>query len=264
LLPIILAVGAVAVGPVMGFCIPWRAWLSQGSGQAPTIRVLTCNVEADYRDPAPLGGLVLSASPDIAVIQEWYWRYDPASVFPGPNWHIRIEGEYGIASRYPILEVESFRPTPPRHAAARFTLQTPTGILHVVSLHPISVRNGLAALIENPLGGGSALAGNIADRWLESLLISQWISRLQGPVLVAGDFNLPCDSAIFRDCWSRYSDAFTEGGLGFGYTRFTNLHGIRIDHILVNSSWRVHRCWVGPDVGSDHLPLIADLGRVTK
>ncbi|HBO45279.1 MAG TPA: hypothetical protein DD670_15390 [Planctomycetaceae bacterium] len=39
--------------------------------------------------------------------------------------------------------------------------------------------------------------------------------------------------------------------------------GARIDHILMRSDWWPRRCWVGPDMGSDHLPVVADLIRVT-
>ena len=34
---------------------------------------------------------------------------------------------------------------------------------------------------------------------------------------------------------------------------------VRIDHILAGPGWRCGRCWVGPDVGSPHRPLLADL-----
>ena len=64
-------------------------------------------------------------------------------------------------------------------------------------------------------------------------------------------------------CWDDYTNAFSKAGFGFGETRWTTMRGItfgvRIDHILTNEHWRPQRCWVGPDVGSDHLPVIADL-----
>jgi endonuclease/exonuclease/phosphatase (EEP) superfamily protein YafD len=34
---------------------------------------------------------------------------------------------------------------------------------------------------------------------------------------------------------------------------------VRIDHILAGPGWQAERCWVGPDVGSPHRPVIADL-----
>ena len=50
-------------------------------------------------------------------------------------------------------------------------------------------------------------------------------------------------------------------GLEFGYTEWPRMHemrfGIRIDHVLCTSDWRLRQCWLGPDIGCDHLPLIA-------
>ena len=81
----------------------------------------------------------------------------------------------------------------------------------------------------------------------------------RGPLLLAGDFNLPVESAIYGQYWAQFSNAFSAAGLGLGHTKFTRWHGVRIDHILAGPSWRFRRCWVGPDVKSDHRPLIADV-----
>jgi endonuclease/exonuclease/phosphatase (EEP) superfamily protein YafD len=74
-----------------------------------------------------------------------------------------------------------------------------------------------------------------------------------------GDFNLPVDSSIYGQVWNHYHDAFSQGGWGWGYTKWTSWYGIRIDHILYEKAWACTKCWVGPNIGSDHLPLVADL-----
>ena len=48
-------------------------------------------------------------------------------------------------------------------------------------------------------------------------------------------------------------------GLGWGYSHYTNRTLLRIDHILAGPGWTCRRCWVGPDVNSEHRPVIADL-----
>ena len=92
--------------------------------------------------------------------------------------------------------------------------------------------------------------------------MKQWIGRFSEALIIAGDFNMPTDSAIYRQYWSRYSNAFSTCGFGFGHTKqsvIRGLHyGLRIDHVLTDPFWRCRRCWVGPDLGSDHLPVIAD------
>jgi endonuclease/exonuclease/phosphatase (EEP) superfamily protein YafD len=107
------------------------------------------------------------------------------------------------------------------------------------------------------------MAVEIERRWQDSEELSQWLQQYDGPQILAGDLNLPPDSAIYRKFWAGYGNAFSSAGLGFGYTEWPRVgvlrFGIRIDHILSGPNWRPCRCWVGPGVGSDHLPLIADL-----
>jgi endonuclease/exonuclease/phosphatase (EEP) superfamily protein YafD len=82
-------------------------------------------------------------------------------------------------------------------------------------------------------------------------------------LILAGDFNMPTESAIYRTFWAAYANAFSDAGWGFGYTEWPGMRrlpfGIRIDHILAGPGWHPLRCWVGPNIGSDHLPLIAEL-----
>ena len=88
---------------------------------------------------------------------------------------------------------------------------------------------------------------------------SQWVRESPHPVLVAGDFNLPVDSRIYGEAWSGFLNAFSTAGLGVGHSKYTRWIGVRIDHILTSPEWYVEACRVGPAVGSDHLPLLADL-----
>ncbi len=82
-----------------------------------------------------------------------------------------------------------------------------------------------------------------------------------GPVLVAGDFNLTP--------WSRYFERFvarsglTDCAIGHGLlgtwpAQFKPLR-IRIDQCFASAHWRVQRVAVGPALGSDHLPVTVDL-----
>ena len=77
-----------------------------------------------------------------------------------------------------------------------------------------------------------------------------------------GDFNMPIESTIYRRCWSGLSDAFSMAGWGFGFTKISEKlgwsYGARIDHILFCEPWQCLHCWVGGEIGSDHLPLLAE------
>ena len=81
-------------------------------------------------------------------------------------------------------------------------------------------------------------------------------------MIVMGDFNMPVESTIYRRCWPRLADAFSTSGWGFGFTKTSEKrgwsYGARIDHVLFSPPWRCLRCWVGGEIGSDHLPLVAE------
>jgi vancomycin resistance protein VanJ len=77
--------------------------------------------------------------------------------------------------------------------------------------------------------------------------------------VMAGDFNMPADDSTMASLRSLFRFAFEDAGWGYGYTRPSAAPWFRIDHVVTSPEWRVARCRVGPDFGSDHLPLIAEL-----
>ncbi len=255
---ILLTALAVVAGPVMGFCFPWRTWLPSGARSTFTIRVLTCNVRRSDLNQRALADLVASTGPDLVMLQEWPDGLQASALFPPRDWHLRIVGEFCLASRYPIQEVEPLSDQP----VVRYRVRVFGESIPLVNVHFVSIREGLYAIVQNPFQGAAVLEANTERRVRESKAASRWVSDTQGPLILAGDFNLPCESAIYRRFWSRYGDAFSEAGVGYGSTWFSRWHGLRIDHILTRSGWEVLRCWVGPDVGSDHRPVLADLRRL--
>jgi endonuclease/exonuclease/phosphatase (EEP) superfamily protein YafD len=86
------------------------------------------------------------------------------------------------------------------------------------------------------------------------------ISQVSDPLLVVGDFNLPVESAIYREHWSDFENAFSRCGRGLGHTKVTRLFGVRIDHVLASPAWAcVNARVVSTPYGGDHAPLIVDL-----
>jgi vancomycin resistance protein VanJ len=249
------------LGPFMGLCVP----LPGTSPAVPTsmvLRVLTCNVHYQELDADALAALLADSEPDIVVLQEWRDRYR-SRVFAGKGWHIRTVGELCLASRYPIGAVEALPHASfeggMRGAVARFELETPVGHVQIVNVHLDSPHHGLEAILASRGRDASRLRANSARRRTQSREILRWLQTRSGPLLLAGDFNMPPDSTIYRECWSRFTDAFAEKGLGFGWTFFSRWGALRIDHILAGSGWHCRRCWVGPNVGSAHRPVLAEL-----
>ena len=267
-----LAAAAVAaVGPIMGLCLPWARLAAP---QGPKLRVLTCNVKGCCYDNAALNDLIRTAAPDIVALQGC-WS-DARVAWPA-GWHFIQQGEMLVASRYPLSEI----PRPPQvspgengEPAPNWRLRllgclvaAPQGELAFCTVHPESPHRSISRLLSRetvlrPSQSGQ-LAAEIQRRWQDSADLSQWLQERDGVQIIAGDLNTPPESPIYRTFWAGYHNAFGEAGLGFGYTEWPQVpllrFGIRIDHILSGPNWRPYRCWVGPDVGSDHLPLIAEL-----
>ena len=163
-----------------------------------------------------------------------------------PNYHID-SSRMGAAvfTRWPVISAKSVPLSQGGAVAAQLMLDwrgTPVSVLGVHLNWPLGARNSAFRKQE-----------------LSSLVT---LSKAQhGPLLVAGDFNLTP--------WSEYfSAALEQSGLhdatlGFGLTRswpaqFAPL-GIRIDHCLLSRHWQARAATVGPSLGSDHLPLVADV-----
>ena len=262
-----LAVSALIVaGPVMGLCLPWaRCWAPAG----PTIRVLTCNLKGCCTDNERFNALLRETSPDVVALQGCWG--DVGVAWPA-GWHVRRQGEILIASRYPLRDAAwepGDTPSSPSAQAKvlRCAVASPLGDFRVLALHLPSIHDGISRVLDGSTGirpsKRAAMVAEIASRRRASEEVSRWMNPLSVPLIVAGDFNMPTHSTIYQDCWAGLSNAFSEAGFGYGYTEQPTIRGwrlgIRIDHILTGPGWRPRRCWVGPAVGSDHLPLIADL-----
>jgi endonuclease/exonuclease/phosphatase (EEP) superfamily protein YafD len=192
----------------------------------------------------------------------------PPSIAWPRGWHVVHQDEFLVASRFPVVAREGlpWLGIPGKLTAIRYTLQMPDGELQLFNLHLTSPRRGLEAVLDRNKGldvsRAPTLEAGLQTRARASQLASDWIRAFPGPKIVAGDFNTPVESAIFRQNWSWMDNAFSSAGFGFGFTKITEKRGwsfgARIDHVLYTPPWRCVRAWVGPDVGSDHLPLVAE------
>lgn len=171
-----------------------------------------------------------------------------------------------MASRYPLRKVKDLAAQHGKGLgmAVCYDVDTPGGLVHLINCRLASPHMQLEDLRwHSPLAPEEIRANSVLRRE-QSHLLSDLASKLGHSTLLAGDLNTPQGSVLFRQCWSQYADAFTVGGCGFGNTYCAPWWSTRIDHILVGPAWRCERCWVGPDVGSPHRPLIADLELVTQ
>jgi vancomycin resistance protein VanJ len=261
LLPVALAV-LMTLGPAMGYRIGWRGWFTTTTG--PDLRLVTFNVNAaqNLRVLALSLGLE-SYHPDIVVLQECTGAMMRPEFWPA-NWITRYDQGICLATRFPVLEARTLARIQTGDQggtgnAMFYRLGLDAGRLDLGVIHLETPRKGL----EQVRYGGrvSAVERNVLVRDVGSRRLSRWFKEQSDSMIIAGDFNMPVESTIYRAYWSDCANAFSRVGRGFGWTRVLPHFAIRIDHVLACHGWRPLRAVVGPDLGSDHLPLVVELAR---
>jgi vancomycin resistance protein VanJ len=258
-LAVVLLTLLLVLGPIMGLHIPWRAAMPAAPSGMP-LRVLTCNIHYQKPQRAALERLLAESAPDVVAVQELPSE-EPFDYFTGEQWHVHRARGLFLASRYPIGQAVRLGGASIKVPGMlmRYELKTSAGVVTLFSLHFASPRQGLYEATHYPATGIVELEDNSAVRRRQLENLVRLADEVSGPVLLMGDFNTPSESALFRGAWDRYTDAFTAAGWGWGHTFFGPKTAVRIDHILAGPGWYCRRCWVGPNIGSPHRPVLADL-----
>ena len=259
------------------FNVPWQRWnepASTSTNDNRTLRIVSCNVQ----NFAPEFSLVLRevqrVKPDVVAFQEairlprllhehfhgWN-QIHVRGLWVGSKWPLRLLGEY---------QSEYFS----HLSGIAVEVDAPFGKFVLTDLHLMTARKSLVELRPLELFSGEsqlALAAATVERIEEARQARAFIAEHQSglPVVVAGDFNMPTSSSVYRISFGDFTNAFESAAVGFGFTapckRFrwwpTNTPWQRIDHILAGDSWHVRECHIGQRDGSDHRLIAATLLR---
>lgn len=240
--------GLVVLGPVMGLEVPLRMPV-RPSSSPQDIRVMSWNVGGGRLTPEKLRAVLEEHVPTIAVLQECGGPVlaPPASA----EWHEVHESGLCLLSRLPVTRVaaRSLKDVWMMSGSAaivRYEIATPRGPVHLTNVHLETPRKGIEAVLFGLWLGIPWLDATNRQRDFEARLAREWVDASPGPMrLVAGDFNMSVESAVFREHWEGYVDAFSSAGLGFGFTKRTRKFGTRIDHILLGHPVLADLRWVG-------------------
>jgi endonuclease/exonuclease/phosphatase (EEP) superfamily protein YafD len=124
------------------------------------------------------------------------------------------------------------------------------------------LRTGAARLVRT----GRAFSPEARDTAVDELIAH--LRSEGGTRILVGDFNMTPTSRAHAVLGAELQDAFLEAGWGLGHTYPTSLRSVgfglpiplvRIDYIFHSDDLVARRTWVGPNGGSDHLPVAADL-----
>jgi len=265
-LPVNLAALLVVGWPVMGLVGVERLLSPRAApAGAPGMRIVSCNVQSYRPNFAAVLAEIERFRPDLVALQEAF-RDDHRLEELYPDWHVLRRGEYLVASRWGLRELELFRsPISDRDAALACDVEHPGGRFRLFVVHPISARHGLARLTSAAIYSdrqAERQARFSKARELEGLALRAFVERLRGdlPILVAGDFNMPSDSSLYETCFGDLQNAFDLAGIGYGYTAPCGGPGpwpeglpwLRVDHVLAGPGFFVQGAWTGQTNGSDH------------
>ena len=145
-----------------------------------------------------------------------------ATLFEG--WNVHRVDEYLVASKLPLKFISTtFVPGFERVTAVRYEVETPLGPVAVFNVHQTSPRRSLTQLKPwSPLIGSGieTVEQETTLRDVEAMKTRAFTvpEGLDHPVLIAGDFNMPNDSSLFRRHWGSLQDAYALTGVGYGYT----------------------------------------------
>jgi endonuclease/exonuclease/phosphatase (EEP) superfamily protein YafD len=259
------------VFPLMGFVPPLPTSVRGG---APTLRVLTFNVNTTFGGVDGVVREIEAYSPDVVLLQEIGSEEELSRRLREHYPYIELSSQFIIATRYPMLSVVEPEKLPyqgkqrsPRYLKA--VLDTPLGRIVVYNVHPLSPREGLYFLrthgVRSALRGTSAqtLETEVGLRALQVRTFAAAASAETDPVVIGGDTNLPNLSAVLGNELSSFQDGFAGAGGGFGYTFPTNKWWpwMRIDRIFASRQLRFTSFQVGRSLASDHHCVVADLQR---
>lgn len=257
--------------PFMGFNLPVTHSAVSNSSGTDVIRVLTLNVDTGKCNPAKLAAFIKESAVDVVALQE---HSDTLKLTLPTGWQMISQRGLAIFSHFPLSQVKTIQVIPPRSIwpgtyLLHATVHAPGGDIAFCSLQLPTPRIGLLQVLDRYTflrpARKDTLVEETAYRWRVAQEVQRYVASLSLPVIIAGDFNTPIDSSLYRQVWSRFSNVFSKVGWGYGRTQRVSIQGLaysaRIDHILTGNGLVPRVSEVGPDVGSDHLPLIADLAR---
>ncbi len=250
-----LAAGAAAVVAILLAMAMWPQWTpAKGAAEpgAPAVTLYSANLWARNTDVAAITASIAAADADIVVLIELgdapAARLDRILAdYPHRIATPRIDRPSGaarslIASRFPL---EAIADRPDGLHAVGATARTPLGPLNVVGVHltrpwPYEYQWGQIS---------------------QTMALAETVSDLEGPVVVAGDFNSVSSARIGRQVQREIGLIPAPGWPGTWPSALPSAVGITIDQVYRTPDLALIDRRLGRPTGSDHRPVVTRFTR---
>jgi len=215
---------------------------------AAPMRAMLANVNCESGKPDEVGRAIRRLDPDLLVLEEvddrWLMALRPDLAAYHESVCMPRGDSFGIAlfSRFPVLHSRILTLDEVGVPSILAEIMTPQGACTVLATHPLP-----------PLGGAYT---RLRNRQLAE--VPRWLQGARSPVLLLGDLNTtPWNHAfvqLVRESGLR--DSERGHGVQASWPTANVLLRIPLDHCLSGAGITVVSRAIGPDVGSDHFPLL--------
>ncbi len=236
-------------------------WINGANSQAneantPHLKIISVNVLSNNHSASSLRSYLRREEADLVIVLEvdHFWEREfksLADIYPHQLARARNDN-FGIAllSRTPLLENDIVK-------------LTDAGVPTVIARTSYDQRE-LTVIGTHPLPPVGSRGAKLRNEQLEAL--SRRVSKLSEPVIIAGDLNVTPWSPYFQRFLTQTNMIDARRGFGLQCSWPTSIWplSIPIDHILVSRHFHVDHFAAGPNVGSDHRPVVTEVSLVKQ
>jgi len=234
-----------------------RCATASAEGDSGGLHLLSLNLLDDNPRYEKVIDLMRAERPDVIVLQELseQWRMPLAAL--NEEWPYQAGKEVGnralvVFSRWPLgpaADLVSYRAPRKKTQALVLPLRAPRGPVTLVAIHATSPRDdGLWATRNAMFTELAALLGGGRSR---TVALGDWNTARWSPV-----FQWFMIRTALREAEARLLPPSTRFFAGFG---LGTLLGSPVDHVAASDDMEITCFRLGPRVGSDHLPLVAEV-----
>lgn len=247
----IFAVAVVNLIPVLPLYVG-----SPGESEpaAPSIRVMSFNLLSNNEGFGEVIDYIRTIDPDLVLLHEASRPWEVAVEAAGLGYEvIRPRSDNLIFGTLVLIRGEDIEAVSFGFAAAQ-----PRAVQ--LSYRPTGWPEAIEVLSTHPLAPTEKERADLRDAQLQ--FAAEWASRQGGPRFIVGDFNATPWSSPFRRLMDEAD--LRNSQIGFGLqpsfpTTSNVILRVPIDHLVHSEHFVIRDRRLGPDLGSDHFPLIVDL-----